>query len=65
MDKLQTYYGNAIRANVKPGKLSVEEQKSQIVVMQKAIMAVLYHSCELSDQTERHTHFFPIINYLF
>ncbi|CAB3980863.1 Hypothetical predicted protein [Paramuricea clavata] len=54
MDKLQTYYGNAIRANVKPGKLSAEEQKSQIAVMQKAIMAVLYHTCELSDETERH-----------
>ncbi|CAB3985428.1 Hypothetical predicted protein [Paramuricea clavata] len=54
MDKLQTYYGNAIRANVKPGKLSAEEQKSQIAVMQKAIMAVLYNTCELSDETERH-----------
>ena len=43
IDKLQTYYGNAIRANVKPGKLSAEKQKSQIAVMQKAIMAVLYH----------------------
>lgn len=54
MDKLQTYYGNAIRANVKPGKLSAEEQKSQIAVMQKAIMAVLYHTCELSDEKKRH-----------
>ena len=52
--KLQTYYGKAIRANVKPGKLTAEQQKSQISVMQKAIMAVLYHSCELSDDKERH-----------
>ena len=27
LDKLQTYYGNAIRANVKPGKLTPQEQK--------------------------------------
>ena len=54
MDKLQTYYGNAIRANVKPGKLSADEQNSQIAVMQKAIMAVLYHTCELTEEKERH-----------
>jgi hypothetical protein len=54
IDKLQTYYGNAIRANVKPGKLTSQEQKSQITLMQNAIMAVLYHSCELSDEKERH-----------
>ena len=54
IDKLQTYYGNAIRANVKPDKLSAEEQKSQIAVIQKAIMAVLYHTCKISDETERH-----------
>ena len=39
IDKLQTYYGKAIRANVKPGKLTAEQQKSQISAMQKAIMA--------------------------
>ena len=54
IDKLQCYYGNAIRANVKPGKLTAEQQKSQISTMQKAIMAVLYHSCELSNNNERH-----------
>ena len=47
IDKLQTYYGNAIRANVKPGKLTAQQQKEQISVMQTAIKAVLYHSCEL------------------
>ena len=41
IDKLQTYYGNAIRANVKLGKLTSQQQKDQISVMQKAIMAVL------------------------
>ena len=27
LDKIQTYYGNAIRANVKPGTLTPQEQK--------------------------------------
>ena len=54
IDKLQTYYGNAIRANVKPGKLTAQQQKEQISIMQQAIMAVLYHSCELTDDKERH-----------
>ena len=31
--KLQTYYGKAIRANVKPGKLSAQEQKDQISII--------------------------------
>ena len=53
IDKLQTYYGNAIRANVKPGKLTFQQQKDQICITQKAIMAVLYHSCELQDDSER------------
>jgi hypothetical protein len=54
IDKLHTYYGNAIRANVKPGKLTAQQQKEQISIMQQAIMAVLYHSCELTDDKERH-----------
>lgn len=54
IDKLTTYYGNAIRGTVKLGKLTAEQQKSQIVVMQQAIMAALYHSCELIDPNERH-----------
>ncbi|CAB4044199.1 Hypothetical predicted protein [Paramuricea clavata] len=41
IDKLQTYYGNAIRANVKPGKLTAQQQKEQISIKQQAIMAVL------------------------
>jgi hypothetical protein len=54
LDKLQTYYGNAIRANVKPGKLTPQEQKKQIKIMQTAILAVLYHTCELPDDEKRH-----------
>ena len=33
IDKLQSYYGNAIRANVKPGKLTAQQQKEQMTVM--------------------------------
>ena len=54
LDKIQTYYGNAIRANVKPGTLTPQEQNELIEVMQKAILAVLYHTCEISDKKERH-----------
>ena len=53
MDKLQTYYGKAIRANVKPEKLSAQEQEDQISIMQQAIIAVLYHSCELDNDQEQ------------
>ena len=49
LDKLETYYGNAIRANVKPGTLTPQEQKEQIEVMKKAILAVLYHTCEIGN----------------
>ena len=35
IDKLQTYYGNDIRANVKPGKLTSQQEKDQVSVMQK------------------------------
>ena len=54
LDKLQTYYGNAIRANVKPGRLTPQEQKEQIEVMQKAILTVLYHTCEIENNKKRH-----------
>ena len=54
IDKSQCYYSSAIRANVKPGKLTAEQQKNQISMMQKAIMAMLYHTCELRKHNERH-----------
>ncbi|CAB3990356.1 Hypothetical predicted protein [Paramuricea clavata] len=48
-------WGHACRnANVKPGKLTPQEQKKQIKIMQKAILAVLYHTCELPDDKKRH-----------
>ena len=55
MDKLQTYYGNAIRRNVKPGVLTSDEAKKQIKIMQNDILAVLYHSCSIPEK-ERHKH---------
>ena len=58
IDKLQNYYGKAIRANVSPGSLSSEDQKKQIGKMQNAIMAVLYHSCDI--KTERRHKFCPV-----
>ena len=50
MDKLQTYYGNAIRRNVKPGVLTSDEAKKQIKIMQNDILAVLYHSCSIPEK---------------
>ena len=35
IDKLQCYYGNAIRASIKPGKLTAEQQKDQMSTMQR------------------------------
>ena len=55
MDKLQTYYGNAIRRNVKPGVLTSDEAQKQIKIMQNDILAVLYHSCSIPEK-ERHKH---------
>lgn len=53
VDKLQSNYGKAIRRNVKPGDLSSDEAKEQIKKMQNDIMAVLYHSCNISEK-KRH-----------
>ena len=50
IDKLQTYYGKAIRSNVSPGYLTADMQKEKIEAMQKSIMAVLYHSCDIPAQ---------------
>ena len=59
LDNLETYYENAIRANVKPGTLTPQEQKEQIEVMEKAILAVLYHTCEIGNNKERHKYCAP------
>ena len=53
IDKLQKYYGNAIRRNVIAGDISSEQAKQHIKNMQNDIMAVLYHSCNI-DNKERH-----------
>ncbi|KAK3720687.1 hypothetical protein QZH41_003444 [Actinostola sp. cb2023] len=51
IQKLQMYYGRAIRNNVKKGPLSVEEKDNAVSVMSKEIKAGLYHSCKLPDST--------------
>ena len=51
IDKLQSYYGKAIRRNVKSGEVSSEEAEEHIKAMQNDIMAVLYHSCNVTEKT--------------
>ena len=51
IDKLQSYYGKAIRRNVKSGEVSSEEAEEHIKAMQNDIMAVLYHSCNVPEKT--------------
>ena len=53
IDKLQKYYGNAIRRNVIAGDISSEQARQHIKNMQNDSMAVLYHSCN-NDNKERH-----------
>jgi len=55
VEKLQKYYGNAIRANVKQGNLTPNEKKTAVQKMKREIKAGLYHSCKLPDK-ERHQH---------
>ncbi|XP_032228933.2 uncharacterized protein LOC116612384 [Nematostella vectensis] len=53
IEKLQKYYGNAIRNNVKQGVLSTNQRAEAISNMKMEIMAGLYHSCKL-PVNERH-----------
>jgi len=53
VEKLQKYYGNAIRNNVKKGALTTEQRNKAITEMKRQIKAGLYHSCALPDK-ERH-----------
>ena len=53
IEKLQKYYGRAIRNNTKKGELTTEETERAIKAMQNEIKAGLYHSCKLPDK-ERH-----------
>lgn len=50
IEKLQKYYGRAIRNNTKKGELTTEETERAIKAMQNEIKAGLYHSCKLPDK---------------
>ena len=54
IDKLQEYYGKAIRRNVSQNAKSEEEINSAINNMQDAIFAVLYHCVMLPNTKVRH-----------
>ena len=54
IDKLQEYYGKAIRRNVSQNAKSEEEINSAIKNMQDAIFAVLYHCVMLPNTKVRH-----------
>jgi len=53
IEKLQKYYGNAIRNNVIKGPITPEQRKVAVSEMKKEIKAGLYHSCKLLAK-ERH-----------
>ena len=54
IDKLQNYYGKAIRRNVDRSAKSKTELESAIQNMQKDIKASLYHSVKLENNELRH-----------
>ena len=54
IDKIQKYYGNAIRSTVDRNATTKEQKDKAIEKMQTAIKAVLYHSIKLDNQEERH-----------
>ena len=54
IDRLQKYYGHAIRGSVVKEAKTNSELQSGVRNMQKAIKAVLYHNVKLEDQEERH-----------
>ena len=54
IDRLQKYYGNAIRSSVDREAKSKEEIQQAVEKMQRSIKAVLYHSIKLEDDRERH-----------
>ena len=53
IEKLQKYYGNAIRNHVIKGPITPEQRKVAVSEMKKEIKAGLYHSCKLLAK-ERH-----------
>ena len=54
IDRLQKYYGNAIRGSVVKDANTNAELQIGVHNMQKAIKAVLYHNVRLEDPEERH-----------
>ena len=54
IDRLQKYYGNAIRSSVDRDAKSKEEIQQAVEKMQKNIKAVLYHNIKMKEQEKRH-----------
>ena len=54
IDKLQEYYGKAIRRNVIDEPTDSQQANEAVEKMQKAIMAILYHCSMLPDEETRH-----------
>ena len=52
--KFQIYYGRAIRQNVIPYGSSKKDIDVALNRMEKAVMAILWHSLLLEDESERH-----------
>ena len=54
IDRLQKYYGNAIRSTADQNAKTKDQQDKALSRMQTSIKAVLYHSVKLDIQEERH-----------
>ena len=54
IDKLQKYYGNAIRRCVDNKAKTKREVDNAVKKMQCAVKAVLYHSVKIDDEKKRH-----------
>ena len=54
IDKLQQYYGNAIRGTVSRDAMSSNAVNECVKRMMKAIWAVLYHCVKIPDPKDRH-----------
>ena len=54
IDKLQKYYGNAIRRCVDGKAKTNQEVENAVKKMQSAIKAVLYHSVKIANEKKRY-----------
>ena len=54
IDKLQKYYGKAIRRNVDKNAKTRAEVETVVSNMQTSIRAILYHSTKMANSNERH-----------